>query len=118
MNTLPPLQAFSTDLSPLEQIQQVEAEVSRRIAAQREDAHRAELRAREQASVLLREAQAQGQCEGQAEYERQVAQATREAQALCEQARAQADHMRRTGDQCMESAVQLALAILTGMTQE
>lgn len=118
MNPLPPPQASSDDLSLVEQIQRVEAEVSRQIVSKRDEAHQAELQAREQAAVRLREAQAEGQHAGQLEYEQIVAQAAQGAQALRESASRESDLLRSEGDQCMESAVQLAIAILTGTPQE
>jgi vacuolar-type H+-ATPase subunit H len=107
-----------SELSPLDQIRQAEAEVNRRIAAARRVAEMTEVKARAQAADLKREAREAGRREGRAQYEQLVSRAEVEAEALLAQAHSQAEDLRRKGDMHMDSAVHRAVEVVVGLEGE
>lgn len=106
------------ELSPLDQIRQVEAEVTRRVAAARVEAESVLAKARTQAAQIKSEARAAGQREGQALYKELVAKAEEEARLLNAQSQSRAVELRRKGYQRMEQAVQLSIQIVVGQEDE
>lgn len=100
--------------SPLDQIRQAEAEVTRRVVAARKAADQALAAAHAQATDLKRQAIQAGQRDGQAQYQDIISQAEQEARVILAQARSQAQHLRQKGDLRMEDAVRQAVAIVIG----
>jgi vacuolar-type H+-ATPase subunit H len=106
------------ELSPLDQIRQTEAEVTRRIAAARITAEQIVEQARQQAAALKREASESGRREGQARYQTSLSNAEEEARALVAEAQEQADQLRRRGDKRMQLAVNRAFNFLISLVEE
>jgi len=104
--------------SPLNQIQQAEAEVIRRVAVAKEAARLAEISAHEDADSILQEAQRSGYREGEAECERIIAEAQAEAKNILEKAHQQAEALRRDGEAHKESIVNRAVNIVLGLGKE
>jgi vacuolar-type H+-ATPase subunit H len=104
-----------TNLSPLDQIRQVEAEVTRQIAAAREAADHTISEAGSQVSGLLDEARVSGRHRGQTRYKEIISGAEEEARALVSQAHNQADDLRRKGKRRMTTAVRHAASLVIGL---
>lgn len=103
------------DLSLLDQIRLVEAEITRKIVAAREMSVQRAANARVEAALLKKQAEEKGEREGQIRYKEIVAKAEEQAQAILSQAHHEADALRRTGEARMEQAVHDALNIVLGM---
>jgi vacuolar-type H+-ATPase subunit H len=108
----------NTDLSPLEQIRQCEAEVTRLVAAAHESAGATLAKARSEAASLIRKAREAGQQDGQARYADILARAEEEAEILATQAKGRAAELLRQGEARMDSAVQQAVQIILTVTGE
>jgi len=106
------------ELSPLDQIRQTEAEVTRRIAAAREAAELNVVKARTEATHLKNQAREAGNREGQIHYKEIITRAGEEAEAIINQARRRAEDMRRKGHQRMPIAVKQAMAIIIGADED
>jgi vacuolar-type H+-ATPase subunit H len=106
------------ELSPLDQIRQTEAEVTRRIAAAREAAELNVVKARTEATHLKNQAREAGNREGQIHYKEIITGAGEEAEAIIKQARRRAEDMRRKGHQRMPIAVKQAMAIIIGADED
>ncbi len=104
-----------TKLTPLDQIWQTEAEITRQIAAAREEAEQILTSAKSKIAQLKIQAREAGRREGEAQFRQIVAEAEEEARALTAQANSQAEVMRRRGVQSMENAVRLAVNIIIGI---
>ena len=102
-------------LSPLDQIRQTEAEVTRQIAAAREAAEQIVAEARKQVKARKEDAQASGQQQGQIRYKELVSRAEEEAQAIVTQTKSQASALKQRGQQGMGSAVDFALNFILGL---
>lgn len=109
---------YPDELSPLDQIRQTEAEVTRRIAAAREAAEKTVEKARGEAAKRKAAAREAGRLEGQAQLKENLARAEEEARALVAQAHHQADELRRRGRQRMHKAVQFAICVVLGLEGE
>jgi vacuolar-type H+-ATPase subunit H len=105
-------------LTPLDQIWQTEAEITRQIAAARQEAEQILANARSQIRQIKNQAREAGHREGKAQYRQTIAEAEEEAQALIAQANSRAEDMCRKGQQRMEMAVRTAVSIITGMEGE
>lgn len=105
-------------LAPLDEIQRIEVEVARRVAAAREDVQRVENAARDQALLMIREAQEQSQREGQQDFEAMVAQARRESEALLDEAHRRAEALRQKGKSSMDSVIRDTMAIVLGVKED
>jgi vacuolar-type H+-ATPase subunit H len=104
-------------LSPLDQIRNTEADVTRRIAAVRETAAAIVANARARAKAILNEARETGRWEGQKQYKEIISKAEEEAQAVIAQARYRADELRYKGDRIMGAAVDQAVKIILGLDE-
>ena len=104
--------------SPLDQIRHVEAEVTRRIAAERESAAAVVANAKAHAKVVLKEARERGQREGQSKYKEIILKAEEEAQVLVAQAHYEADALRYMGERMMRTAVAQAIFLITSVEGE
>ncbi len=97
-----------TGLSPLDQIRHTEAEVTRKIAAAREQAEQIVKDARSQAAAMQQEAEKAGSQQGQARYREVITRTEEESRALLAEAKAQARKLRLRGQQRMQTGVNLA----------
>lgn len=102
------------ELSPLDQIRQSEAEVTRQIAAARESAETKVAEARAQATQLKRQAREAGSRAGQASYREILTTAEEGAQVIQAQANQRARELRRKGETRMEEAIRRAVALVIG----
>ena len=102
------------ELSPLDQIRQSEAEVTRQIAAARETAEAKAAEARAQAAQLKRQAKEAGSRAGQARYKEIISTAEEQAQVIRAQANQRARDLRRRGETRMEEAIRKAVALVIG----
>jgi vacuolar-type H+-ATPase subunit H len=100
--------------SLLDHIRYKEAEVKRRLAAEREDAEARLAEARRRANELVIAAEAEGRRQGEAEYQAGLAEAEREAAEIVSQARAEADALRVAGQARLEAAVARAVQLIVG----
>jgi vacuolar-type H+-ATPase subunit H len=107
-----------TELSPLDQIRQAEADVTRQIAAAREAAARTVVEARRHVRDLLDEAREMGRRRGQIRYKEIVSQAEEESQALVFQAHNQAESLHHTGKRRMSTAVRQAVNLVIGLQDD
>ncbi len=101
-------------LPPLDAIRRKEAEVKRRLAAEREAAQAALAEAEKHAGELMAAAEAQGRQDSGIQRQAARAEAEREAEALVAQARAYAERFQRLGTERMAQAVARALEIVIG----
>lgn len=104
--------------SPLDAIRRAEAEVSRRVAAAREDAEQSEAHARSQISAIKEEIESEGHREGEALYDRLIADARAEAEIMVAEARDQAEILRFRGQARMDDAVRRAVEFVIGIGGE
>ena len=105
-------------LTPLDQIWQTEAEITRQIAAARQEAEQILASARSQITQIKDQAREVGHREGKAQYRQIVAEAEEEAKALTAQASSRAEDLRRKGQQRMEMAARAAVDIIVGLEVE
>lgn len=99
----------TNELSALDQIRLVEAEVTRKIVAARERSERNIADACGQAALIKKQAHAAGEHKGQVHCKEVISEAEEEAQALLVRAHNQADGLRQKGYTRMELAVQEVL---------
>jgi vacuolar-type H+-ATPase subunit H len=104
--------------SPLDQIRQAEAEVTRQLAAARKAAEAALEDARSQAAQLKRKARENGRLDGEAQCRETISQAQREACAIVAQAQNREEGLRQQGELRMEAAVRFAVAVVMGQEAE
>jgi flagellar biosynthesis/type III secretory pathway protein FliH len=107
----------TNELSPLDQIRQVEAEITRRIAAAREASEHSAVNARGQAALLKKQAEEQGGRQGQILYKEVIAKAEEQSKEMIAQAQHEAENLRRTGELRMQQAVCEALCIVLGQKE-
>lgn len=105
------------EYSPLDQIRQAEAEITRRIVAAREAAERAEAHARAEAENLKIEARKAGAKDGQAQCDEIISRAKEEAEMFIAQAHTQASRLRRAGQSHMHEVVNRAVSIILGLLE-
>jgi len=106
------------NLSPLDQIRLCEAEVTRRIAAARQAGEESLAKARSEAANLKKNAKERGLRKGQVQYQEVVSGAEEEAQALVAKAQKRASELLTRGNQKIEIAVQKAVNIVVGHSEE
>lgn len=104
----------TNERSPLDQIRQAEAEVTRQIAAAREAAQMILTNARLEAAASIEAAQEAGRKEGQAQYRDLVTRSQEEAQVLLAQAHRQVGELRRHGERRMDTAILHAVHTVLG----
>jgi vacuolar-type H+-ATPase subunit H len=102
------------ELSPLDQIRQAEADITRQVAAARQSAVHSLDVARKEAAHLVAQARKDGQQEGQTRCQEIIEAAKGEAKRLVEQAQAQVNEHSQTGTQRMELAVQQIIDLVIG----
>ena len=108
----------NTELSPLDQVRQVEAEVTRSIAAARDRAEASITEAKNQVKSILEEARQEGRKKGQIRYKEIVLTAEEESKALISQANNEAENLRLKGKQMISNAVYQAVNFVMGMEGE
>jgi vacuolar-type H+-ATPase subunit H len=101
-------------LSPLDQIRQTEAEITRKIVAIREAAEQIVAKARLDAVSLKNQSCENGQRQGQSRGQEILSSAEEEARAIIAQAHAQAENLRRKGEARMETAVRSVMDLIIG----
>lgn len=114
---LPAEQTQTTELSPLDQIRQSEAEVTRKIAAARETAlHNLEA-ARKEAARIVAQAREEGLHEGQVRYREILLETEKEAKNLIDLAQEEVKELSKRGDKHMEQAIQQIMDIVIVSTR-
>lgn len=111
-------QSSGLNLSPLDQVRQTEAEVTRKIAAARKAAEQILEDARWQAAALKREAWESGTHEGQARYKTSLSKAEEESQALVADAHDQAKKLRRRGKERLQAGVSCAVDFVIKLAED
>lgn len=106
------------ELSPLDQIRQAEAEVTRLLAAVRETAGLRVEEAHRQAASLKSAAWEQGMQEGRARYQVIIQQAEEEARELVAQAQLRCERLRCQGEQRMPKAVAWVVNLVIGFERK
>jgi|MudIll2142460700_1097286.scaffolds.fasta_scaffold400382_1 vacuolar-type H+-ATPase subunit H len=106
------------ELSPLDQIRQTEAEVTRRVAAARELAGQSLESAKKEAARMIAQAREIGLREGQARYQEIFHEAEEEAKQLVTRAQGQVEVINQRGDQRMQQAVQQVVSIVIGLEED
>ena len=104
--------------TPLEVIRRKEAEVKRRLAAEREADEAVLAEAKRRAGELLTAAELEGQRAGEAQRQAAQAEAEREAETILARARAEAEALQRTGEPQMAAAIAWAVEIVVGSAHE
>jgi len=102
----------------LEAIRRKEAEVKRRLAAEREAAEAVIAAAERQARERLIAAEIEGRCAGEAQRQAAQTEAEREADAILARARAEAETLQRAGEPRLATAVARAVEIVIGSAHE
>jgi len=103
------------ELSPLDQIRQIESEMTRRIAAARENVEEILENARRQSADLKRQANEAGVQEGQAHYKDIIAEAEEEARSFIAEASARSVEITRRSQKRMSTAVVHSVNIVVGL---
>lgn len=103
------------ELSPLDQIRVVEAEITRKLVAAREASDRSIADARVQAALIKKQAHESGEQKGRIRYKEIVSEAEEEAQAIVVHAHNHAADLRRKGSTHMGAAVQEAIRCVLGV---
>jgi len=106
---------FADELSPLDQIRLVEAEIMRRVITAREASEHSAADARAQGSLIKKQAEEKGKREGQISYKETIAKAEEQAKVIIAQAEHESEFLRGNGLVRMEQAVNEALGIILGM---
>jgi vacuolar-type H+-ATPase subunit H len=109
---------IESDLSPLDQIRQTEAHVTRQVAAAREAAKQTVADMKNKAKETINDASKAGRREGQKRYKDIISNAEEEAQILIAQAYKKAEHLRRRGGQRLDEGVCSAISIIINAEEE
>ena len=107
--------SINSQLSPLDQIRQAEAETVRQIAAAREASEQKTNEAKKQVKVILEQARESGRQRGLNRYKQIISSAEEEAMVIVSQAHNQANLLRHKGKQQMSTAVHHALSLIIGL---
>ena len=102
----------------LEAVRRTEAEVKRRLAAEREAADAVLAEAQQRANELLCAAKVEGRRVGEVQRQAAHAEYEREANEILARAHGQADRLQRAGEQQMAVAVARAVEIVIGGVRE
>lgn len=108
---------LKSELSPLDQIRYAEGEVTRRVAAAREEAKRVEDRARKQARQMIAQARDIGRSEGEARMREIVANTQEEAKAILARAKNLSEELRRRGHNRIDLAVRQSEALIISVDE-
>jgi vacuolar-type H+-ATPase subunit H len=102
------------ELSPLDQIRQTEAEVTRTVAAARQAAEQIVARAQKEAVEILDQAREDGVRAGKVQFREMISSSEEEARVISAEAKGRAQELRRKGKQRMDRGVQHAIKIVIG----
>ena len=108
----------NSNLSPLDQIRQVEADTVRQIAAARQASDQKISEAKKQVKVTLEQARESGRQRGQNRYKQIISSAEEEALAIVSQAHNQANLLRHKGKQQISTAVHQAVNLIIGLEED
>lgn len=103
------------ELSPLEQIRHMEAEVTRRVASARQAAEKVVVQARTKAAQQRMEEREAGRREGQERYQASITSAEDESRQILSQAQEQVDALRKRGEARLYAVVNQAINIILGV---
>lgn len=106
------------ELSPLDQIRQTEAEVTRAVAAARLAAEQMIAQAQREAIDIQQHARELGLREGEARYRELMSTGDEEGRGIIAAAKLQANELRRKGQQRMDQGVHKAVHIVIGLGEE
>ena len=106
------------ELSPLDQIRQTEAQVTRQVATAREAAKKTLENTKNKIREKIREAREAGQHTGQKQYKDMISDADEEAQILIARAYKKAEILQRRGSQRLDEGVRRAINIIIGADGE
>jgi hypothetical protein len=101
-------------LSPLDQIRQVEAEMTRKTIAARTRTDQRLADARAEATLLKKQARESGEQKGRIRYKQVIAEAETQTEMILAHAEEEAANLRRKGDARMERAIDEAVNIVLG----
>jgi flagellar biosynthesis/type III secretory pathway protein FliH len=108
-------ESIDTELSPLDQIRQLEAGAVRQIAAAREASEHRIKETKRQVKVTLEQARESGHQRGLNRYKQIVTSAEEEALVIVSQAHNRVKLLRQKGKQQMSSAVQQAVNLIISL---
>jgi vacuolar-type H+-ATPase subunit H len=106
------------ELSPLDQIRQTEAEVTRAVAAARQAAEQLVAKAHLQAEEIKEQARVAGVLDGEARFKQMTSSAEEEARIIIAHAQQRAKELRRKGEQYMDRGVHHAVDMVIGLGGE
>jgi len=109
---------MNTEISPLDQIRQTEAEIARKIASAQEEAKQRVAQARKEAKQLVAKARETGHLLGQARGIEIISKSEEESHAIIEQARKMAEVYQAHGQQQMATAVRFVVDLVLGFEGE
>jgi vacuolar-type H+-ATPase subunit H len=105
-------------VSPLEVIRRKEAEIKRRLAAQREAGKAVLAEAERRAGEMLIAAEAEGRCAGEVQRQAAQAAAENEAQSIVARSQAEAERLQCVGQRPIAAAVARAIEMVVGGAHE
>jgi flagellar biosynthesis/type III secretory pathway protein FliH len=106
------------ELSPLDQIRQTEADVTRAVAAACQAADEIVAQAQREAAQIKQEARQSGVREGQARYREMISNAEEEVRDIVAEAKERAKELRRKGQKRMDRGVHQAVRMVIGLGEE
>ncbi len=106
------------ELSPLDQIRQTEADVTRAVAAARLAAEQMIAQAKREAIDIQQHARELGVREGETRYRELMLTGEEEARGIIAEAKLRANELRRKSQQRMDLGVQNAVHIVIGLGEE
>ena len=108
----------AVELSPLDQIRLIEAEITRKTVAARENAEGRFVEARVQAARIKNQAREEGTRAGKVRCKEIVSGAEEEARVITAHAQNQANTLQQKGHSRMEMAVEYAVSIVLGLNTD
>jgi vacuolar-type H+-ATPase subunit H len=106
------------ELSPLDQIRQTEAEVTRAGAVARQAAEQIIAKAQREAIDIQQDARELGVREGEARYRELITTGEEEARGIVAEAQVRANEMRRKGQQRMNLGIHKVFRIVIGLGED
>ncbi|MEJ2601427.1 MAG: V-type ATPase subunit subunit G family protein [Anaerolineales bacterium] len=106
------------ELSPLDQIRQTEAEVTRAVAAACQAAEEIVAQAQREAAQIKQEAKQSGVRQGQARFRETISNAEEEVRDIVTEAKERANALRRKGQKRMDRGVRQAVRMVIGLGEE
>jgi vacuolar-type H+-ATPase subunit H len=101
-----------SELSPLDQIRQAEAQVARQIATAREAAKQTVAKTKNKAREMIHEGREVGRRQGLKRYKDIISDGEEDAQILIARAHKRAETLRRRGSQRLDESVRCAIHIV------